>query len=204
MSRLQEKLKKASENFAKQGAKCENDVNLTSCRVIDTKLNREPAPKIPEAENKTSSAEKFSCPDCHSLEVWLPRVPGVDAGDPAAWRCVKCKPPPNPSLVAKRRGPSIGAIAAANATERTPSHPEAFAAVVVAEESPQCSKCLGSWVLETPTASGVDRVCYCCRTPIVAGQVVCDRLPSDGHWRNPFLLFLRERESSRNESEAKN
>ncbi len=159
---------------------------------FDTKDDLRHEVNLTSEEIKTRPIDSSACANCYSLEVWLPRAPGIDASDPAAWRCWRCKPPPNASLVAQRRGPSMEAIAGANATEQAIDQPEAFTAVVVSEGSPQCSSCFGSWVIETPTAIGLDRSCYSCRAKITAGQVASDRPTSDGNWRNPFLLFIRE------------
>lgn len=158
----------------------------------ETKISDAKIPEEKKSETKNPETKNFSCPVCHSLEVWLPRVAGVDAEDPVNWRCWTCKPPPNPTLVKARRGPSVDAPAV-EGVESSVWKPD-LSTCVVAEEVPHCARCLGSWVVETPDARGsLQRSCYTCRGPVV-GPVELDRPPSNGHWRNPFALFLKDRQ----------
>ncbi len=106
---------------------------------------------------------------CGSADAWLPRAPGINEDDLENWRCVKCKPCPNPAIIAKQRGPLWEASELERETIDRLIAEVASQSIVVALERPTCAVCGCQWVIEQPGYAGVDRFCWSCHAPIDAG-----------------------------------
>ncbi len=144
--------------------------------------------KKTDAEIKNEAASPFSCKACGSLELWLPRVAPIDEANPANWRCVTCKKPPNASMVLKRRGPLADASRRVDAEMRSHRDRIALDSIVVAAEVAACGNCKSSWVREIPSGTGtIEHACYLCGHPIDMERI--EKLPAveRRHFAIPFL-----------------
>lgn len=138
------------------------------------------------AEEKISQPGGFCCDRCGSLDGWLPRMPGIDAGDLSNWVCANCKPFRNASIVADRCGPAVEAEAAEEAFWDVVESQT----IVVAMESAACVNCGSSWVIERPTVQSVERVCWCCQSTIDAGAFHV-AISSPPPWRGKNFCWYR-------------
>jgi P4 family phage/plasmid primase-like protien len=76
------------------------------CSTLDQDDNRgDGAGVSSEDASEVGPNAGFACGECGSQELWLIRAPGIDDANPANWRCCKCQPIRNRTMVFKRRGP---------------------------------------------------------------------------------------------------
>jgi hypothetical protein len=132
--------------------------------------SQENSGKLENEKNAKNEETDIRCPACSSLEVWLPRIPGVDRADAANWRCCKCHPIRNRSMVLEIR--SVDAQesdrrALAGSLGLDTFAPQTLGTVVLALEGSACLVCKCSLVKESPNAvGGVDWKCFCCGSGI--------------------------------------
>lgn len=135
-------------------------------REYSISKNKKQEPEISKPEI-SETGNPFSCPACGSLEVWLPRVPGIDETKSENWRCCVCQPTSNRTLVLKVRNGSQQAAEGGSSSLGTFESRDAPKSIVVAQGWAACPECKCSWVRETPTGGGnVDLSCWSCGVKI--------------------------------------
>lgn len=114
-----------------------------------------PAAVPPAAAKPADVKVDTTCPQCGGKHQWQPKRS-------QAWHCVRCQPPPAPSLVAFERGQPP--------ESRESKPPEMFRHVIARyyyTVDERCHECGGRLVTETSWSDwSLDLKCWTCREPV--------------------------------------
>ena len=143
---------------------------------LEASLTRQEEKKILVDEKNNDKKKIHRDTDCDQLNRPVAPWRCSRCGEGAAWRsrggdewfCRRCRPPPSEACVGEELSGLNAMSKSCVISEHSP--------VVVCYEGPVCSRCCGSWVIETFGEAGSMK-CFSCRTEVFPEEIFERRIP---------------------------